>query len=132
MNLGKTQPSNSPRIFISHAWEDKALVRRLEAALKAAGAEVWVDHVGVRGGDNLPERISEALDWCDTLLLVWSNAAAGDVQTSNAIANRKLARLIHTPQMRLTPKPCFGYFKVNTTLTTVSTFTGWPFSKVGR
>ncbi len=53
---------NKPRIFISHAWEDKPLVRRLEAELQAAGAEVWVDHVGIRGGDNLPERISEAED----------------------------------------------------------------------
>lgn len=70
------------------------LVRRLEDALKAAGAEVWVDHVGVRGGDNLPERISEALDWCNTLLLVWSKAAAGSrwvkLEWTNAIALDKL------------------------------------------
>ncbi len=65
-----------PKIFISHAWEDKPLVRRLESELKAAGAEVWVDHEGIRGGDNLPERISEALEWCDTLLLIWSKAAS--------------------------------------------------------
>ena len=39
-------------IFISHAWEDKPLVRRLEAELQAAGAKVWVDHAGIRGGDN--------------------------------------------------------------------------------
>ncbi len=51
-----------PRILICHAWVDKPLVRRLEAELQAAGAEVWVDHSGIRGGDNLPERISEALE----------------------------------------------------------------------
>jgi TIR domain/Protein of unknown function (DUF1566) len=94
MNLGKTQPSEPPRIFISHAWENKTLVRRLEAVLKVAEAEVWVDHVGVRGGDNLPERISEALDWCNTLLLVWSKAAAGSrwvkLEWANAIALDKL------------------------------------------
>lgn len=65
-----------PKIFISHAWEDKPLVRRLEAELTAVGAEVWVDHEGIRGGDNLPERISNALEWCNTLLLVWSDAAS--------------------------------------------------------
>jgi hypothetical protein len=63
-------PSVTPKIFISHAWEDKAIVRRLEDELKTAGAEVWVDHSGVRGGDNLPKRISDALEWCDTVLLV--------------------------------------------------------------
>jgi hypothetical protein len=68
--------ADKPRIFISHAWEDKAVVRQLEAELTAAGAEVWVDHVGIRGGDNLPERISEALEWCNTLLLLWSEAAS--------------------------------------------------------
>lgn len=33
-------PESKPRIFISHAWEDKALVREIEMALKDAGAEV--------------------------------------------------------------------------------------------
>ena len=68
--------TNKTKIFISHAWEDKHLVKLLEADLKAAGADVWVDHIGIRAGDNLPERISEALEWCDTLLLIWSGAAS--------------------------------------------------------
>jgi hypothetical protein len=74
--MAKKTPTNKPRIFISHAWEDKPLVLRLEAELEAAGAEVWVDHVGIRGGDNLPERISDALEWCNTLLLLWSDSAS--------------------------------------------------------
>jgi hypothetical protein len=64
------------KIFVSHSWDDKPLVRDLESRLREAGAEVWVDHAKVRGGDNLPKRISDALDWCDTLLLLWSKAAA--------------------------------------------------------
>lgn len=90
------KPSNTepPRIFISHAWEDKALVRRLEAGLKAAGADVWVDHAGIRGGDNLPERINDALEWCNTLLLVWSKQAKAShwvkLEWTNAISLRKL------------------------------------------
>jgi len=87
------KPPTLPKIFISHAWEDKALVRRLETELKAAGAEVWVDHSGVRGGDNLPERISEALAWCDTVLLIWSEAASQShwvkLEWTNALALRK-------------------------------------------
>lgn len=67
--------SNKPRIFISHAWEDKPQVRELESKLKAAGAEVWVDHSEMRGGQNLLQRISDALRWCNTLLLIWSKSA---------------------------------------------------------
>lgn len=92
--MAQPQKIDPPRIFISHAWEDKALVRQIEKALAAAGAEVWVDHAGIRGGDNLPERISDALDWCNTLLLIWSKAAAGSrwvkLEWTNAIALEKL------------------------------------------
>jgi len=92
--LGKIQQLEPPRVFISHAWEDKDLVRRLEKALSDAGAEVWVDHAGIRGGDNLPERINDALAWCNTLLLIWTNAAASShwvkLEWTNAISLRKL------------------------------------------
>ncbi len=85
--------TNTPKIFISHAWEDKPLVRRLENELKAAGAEVWVDHEGIRGGDNLPERISEALEWCNTLVLVWSKTASQSrwvrLEWTNAVSLEK-------------------------------------------
>jgi len=94
MNLAKSQKIARPRIFISHTWEDKALVRQLEKALADAGAEVWVDHAGIRGGDNLPERINDALGWCNTLLLIWTKAAAASrwvkLEWTNAIALDKL------------------------------------------
>jgi hypothetical protein len=68
-------PPDHPKIFISYSQQDKTLVQRLVNELRAAGAEVWIDLVGIRSGDNLPERISDALEWCDTLLLMWSEAA---------------------------------------------------------
>jgi len=87
-------PIETPKIFISHSWDNKPLVRRLEAELKAAGADVWVDHAGVRGGDNLPKEISAALAWCNTVVLVWSQSAAQshwvELEWTNAIALRKL------------------------------------------
>jgi len=92
-NMAKRTQTNKPRIFISHAWEDKPLVRRLETELSAAGAEVWVDHLGIRGGDNLPERISDALEWCNTLLLLWSDSAGKSrwvkLEWSNALSLEK-------------------------------------------
>ncbi len=82
-----------PKIFISYSWEEKPLVLRLEKELQAAGAQVWVDHEGIRGGDNLPERISEALEWCDTLTLVWTKAASHSrwvkLEWTNAISLEK-------------------------------------------
>jgi hypothetical protein len=101
MSLGKTQPLAPPRIFISHTWEekDKALTHVLEKALREAGAEVWVDHAGIRGGDNLPKQINDALDWCNTLVLVWSKAAIAshwvELEWTNAISLQK--RIIPCP-----------------------------------
>ncbi len=87
-------PEQRPRIFLSYAWEDKSLVRRLEGALRKAGAELWVDYKGVRGGQNLPARISDALERCNTLLLVWSEAASKsrwvELEWTNAIALQKV------------------------------------------
>lgn len=82
-----------PRIFISHAWEDKIVVRSVEDKLKSWGIDVWVDHSEIRGGENLPERISNALGWCSTVLLVWSEAASKShwvkIEWTSAISLKK-------------------------------------------
>lgn len=48
------QPANcASKIFISHAWEDKSFVMRLEKELKMLGFTVWVDHSGIRADDSI-------------------------------------------------------------------------------
>ncbi len=81
------------RVFICHSWEDETMVQRLETELKTAGTEVWVDLADICGGDNLPERISDGLEWCTILLLVWSAAAGKSrwvkLEWTNAISLEK-------------------------------------------
>lgn len=67
--------SCASKIFISHAWEDKPFVVRLEKKLKQLGLTVWVDHSGIRAGDLISINISDALAQCNVMLLVWSRAA---------------------------------------------------------
>jgi len=64
-----------PKIFISHSWEDNEISRKLAEYLKRDGAEVWIDYAKIEGGESLPKVISNAIDWCDTLVLVWSKSA---------------------------------------------------------
>jgi len=89
-----TTSIHKPKIFLSHASEDKPFVRRLETALEAAGVEVWVDHDDLHAGENFPKRIGDALAWCDVLLLVWSQAARVsrwvEMEWSNALSLRKV------------------------------------------
>jgi len=97
-------PNASPKIFISYAWENQTTARHLQQALHAAGAEVFIDYTGIQGGESLPTRISQALDWCDTLILLWSPAAASshwvELEWTSAVAlNRRLipCKLDETP-----------------------------------
>jgi len=66
---------DNPKIFISYSWEDKKIAQRLRDELKANRAELWIDYSKIQAGDSLPRRISDALDWCNILLLIWSEAS---------------------------------------------------------
>lgn len=72
---GKHMLTSKTKIFISHAWEDKQFVQRLEKELKVTGVDIWIDHSDVRGGDQISKRVNEALEWCNILLLIWSHSA---------------------------------------------------------
>jgi len=69
-------PEPTPKIFISYAWENQPIAKRLQSDLKRDGVEVFVDYEKITGGDSLPERISAALDWCNMLVLLWSADSA--------------------------------------------------------
>jgi len=69
-------PEPTPKIFISYAWKNQPTAKRLQSDLKRDGVEVFVDYEKITGGDSLPERISAALDWCNTLVLLWSADSA--------------------------------------------------------
>ena len=60
------------KIFISHSWEDNDLSKYLAENLEKSGVSIWIDYSSLKYGDSLPKKISKALDWCDTLILLWS------------------------------------------------------------
>lgn len=64
-----------PKVFISHSWEDNEISRKLAEYLRRDGADVWIDYARIEGGDSLPKVISNAIDWCEVLVLVWSISA---------------------------------------------------------
>ena len=82
------------KVFISHSWEDNEISRKLAEYLKRDGADIWIDYTRIHGGDSLPRRISEALEWCDTLILLWSKAAKEsyyvNLEWENALDMRKI------------------------------------------
>jgi len=62
-------------VFISYSWADKDFVEQLIQSITVRDIKLWQDVQEIHGGDILPDRISKALDWCNVLILVWSNSA---------------------------------------------------------
>ena len=74
--MTRRQHAKPQRIFISYAYENRSLARRLHANLQRDGFRVFVDYAKVEIGNSLPREINAGLRWCDTLLLLWSQHAA--------------------------------------------------------
>lgn len=65
-----------PKIFISHALENNEISRKLATHLRHDGAETWLYYAQIEVGDRLPYFLKEAIEWCDTFLLIWSKESA--------------------------------------------------------
>jgi DNA-directed RNA polymerase subunit RPC12/RpoP len=89
-------------IFLSHNSADKDWVRKLAAALKLTGAQVWFDEWTIRPGDSIQTAVADGISGFDIFVLVWSEAAANSrwVQTEMETA---LDRWISGEPCRLVP-----------------------------
>lgn len=79
-------------IFISHSADDDIIVRRLATILVQNGKQVWIDGEGIKSGESLPQRISDALEKCEIFVLLWSKNAASSKYVNlewNAAWNHK-------------------------------------------
>ena len=65
-----------PDAFFSYSRRDGDFVRRLAAALKERGKEVWVDVDGIRDTERFPEALRRAIESSDAFVFVISPDAA--------------------------------------------------------
>ncbi len=64
-------------IFISHAWKDKklAIFKEIESNLQKSH-NVWVDVKGIEYGEVINEKLVQAIERSDVVLVLWSQAAS--------------------------------------------------------
>jgi hypothetical protein len=62
-------------VFISYSREDSSFVDRLEADLQARTFRTWVDRRRLEGGQDWLDKIQQAIEQCDVLLVVLSPPA---------------------------------------------------------
>ena len=67
---------DQPRIFLSHASRDKAVVRQFAEGLRNAGTRPWLDELELEAGDQLRDELARALKRADVILVFLSEAAA--------------------------------------------------------
>jgi hypothetical protein len=74
-----------PRLFISYSRRDSDRIDRLASRLHAGGHTVFVDRDGLTGGDLWRERVLEAIDRADVVLLAVSKASVASAQVRREI-----------------------------------------------
>ncbi len=81
------------KVFISYSQTDLVFVEKLENFLIENQHKVWRDQKSVKGGQNWPKVIGEAIASNDLVLLVWTNSAKNshfvEFEWTTAVALRK-------------------------------------------
>lgn len=70
-------PQALPRAFLSYAFEDRALAKRIAEALQANGIETWWAEWEIRAGDSLRQKIDSGLAECTHFLVLLTPASVG-------------------------------------------------------
>jgi formylglycine-generating enzyme required for sulfatase activity len=94
---------NSNTLFISYARKDVEFAQKLNADLQRHGVATWIDELGIRGGEDWPDRIATAIEGCKAMLIILSphSVASRWVQRELAFADQKDKRVLP-----LLYKPC--------------------------
>lgn len=65
------------RVFVSHATADKWLARTICEKIESAGADTFRDDRDIDGGDDIPEKIRNAIGECRELLVLLTPISVG-------------------------------------------------------
>lgn len=74
---GLGRVNGPPKIFLSHSHRDRDTAAYLQKILKDNGIRTFLDQHQIVPGQELEDRLTLGLIWCDKLLLLWSAYANG-------------------------------------------------------
>jgi formylglycine-generating enzyme required for sulfatase activity len=94
---------NPDTLFISYARKDVEFAQKLNADLQRHGVTTWIDELGIRSGEDWPDRIAMAIEGCKAMLVILSphSVASRWVRRELAFADTKGKRVLP-----LLYKPC--------------------------
>lgn len=77
VTLQEPAASSAPRAFLSYAFEDRTLAKRIAEALQGNGIETWWAEWEIRAGDSLRQKIDEGLTGCTHFLVLLTPTSVG-------------------------------------------------------
>lgn len=73
MVLAMQERLNKPKVFLSHAWEDKPFIERVATDLQRCGIDYWIDKERIRDGESWLRMIFEdGIPTCDVVLVYFT------------------------------------------------------------
>jgi hypothetical protein len=96
-------------LFICHASEDKAVVRRLVQFIERHGVAVWLDEYEIRVGESIVQRINQGIEEASHMVVVLSSHSATrpwvTKELSAALMRQLVQRSIQVLPLRLDDCP---------------------------
>ena len=65
----------APKVFVSHATQDRQFVDKFTSDLRRYGVDAWYSPWEIKLGDSIPAKIDEGLEGCEFLIFVMSRAS---------------------------------------------------------
>lgn len=99
------QPATPPKVFISHASEDKErFARPFAAALRAKGVDAWFDEWEMLAGDSLVSKIfKEGISPSDAFVIVLSNISVTKPWVREELDSGMVHKITSEKRVRLIP-----------------------------
>lgn len=90
-------------VFISYAHQDRVFAKELAALVQALGAKVLSDDTALKPGQSIEQRLREALQASDGIVLVLPEP--GTARANNAFFEAGAARALGKPVVVVLPRP---------------------------
>lgn len=81
------------KVFISHSLQDKKFVNQLSSRMKSDGIEVWTNEKELTIGDNIAEKINDAIRKMDYILVVLSKHFSNSIWSNFEISATRLMEI---------------------------------------
>lgn len=79
-------------VFVSHSFKDSELVESLRSALSSAGVNPYLAEADAEYGENLPEKIANAIDSSDAMIVILTKQASVSPSVNQEIGYAKKAQ----------------------------------------